>query len=116
MVKHPQIIRRQFSDELFECVDHFVGLALKGLRSMLSLFLYSENIVIKGSIDSRCVNNVCSGSIIFKISCGLSRSSQQPFRSTSEISHFRPKEEAFRSLNIFMEISARLKGTAMNII
>ena len=25
-------IRRLFANELFECVDHFVGLALKGLR------------------------------------------------------------------------------------
>ena len=31
MVKHTQKIRQQFADELFEC-DHFVGLALKGLR------------------------------------------------------------------------------------
>ena len=29
MVKHTQTVRRQFADELFECVDHFVGLAHK---------------------------------------------------------------------------------------
>ena len=32
MVKHTQTIRRQFADELFELFDHFVKLALKGLR------------------------------------------------------------------------------------
>ena len=31
MAKHTQTIRRQFADELFK-FDHFVGLALKGLR------------------------------------------------------------------------------------
>ena len=31
MVKHTQTIRRQIADELCECVDHFVGLVLKGL-------------------------------------------------------------------------------------
>ena len=31
MVKHTQTIRRQIADELFEVVDHFVGLALKEL-------------------------------------------------------------------------------------
>ena len=31
MVKHTQTICRQFANELFECVDHFVRLALKGL-------------------------------------------------------------------------------------
>ena len=31
MVKHTQTIRRQIAVELFECVDYFVGLALKGL-------------------------------------------------------------------------------------
>ena len=31
MIKHTQTIRRQFADELLECVDHFVELALKGL-------------------------------------------------------------------------------------
>ena len=28
---HTQTIRWQIADELFECVDHIVGLALKGL-------------------------------------------------------------------------------------
>ena len=32
MVKHTQTIRRQIADELFE-FDHFVKLALKGLRT-----------------------------------------------------------------------------------
>ena len=33
MVKHTQTIRRQFADELLECVfGHFVGLAHKGLN------------------------------------------------------------------------------------
>ena len=32
MVKNTQTIRRQTGGELFECVEHFVGLALKGLR------------------------------------------------------------------------------------
>ena len=32
MVKHNQTIRRQIADELFDCVDHFVGLALNGLN------------------------------------------------------------------------------------
>ena len=31
MVKHTQTIRLEFADELFKCVDHFVGMALKGL-------------------------------------------------------------------------------------
>ena len=31
MAKHTQTIRWQFANELFECVDHFVGLALKDL-------------------------------------------------------------------------------------
>ena len=31
MVRDTQTIRPQFADELFECVDYFVGLALKGL-------------------------------------------------------------------------------------
>ena len=33
MIKHTQIIRRQSADELFECFDRFVGLALKGLTN-----------------------------------------------------------------------------------
>ena len=37
MVKHPQTISRQFADELFECVWPFVGLTLKGLKSLLIL-------------------------------------------------------------------------------
>ena len=33
MVKHTQTVRRQIADELFVSVfDHFVGLALKGLK------------------------------------------------------------------------------------
>ena len=32
MVKHTQTTRRQFADELFECVWPFVKLALKGLK------------------------------------------------------------------------------------
>ena len=32
MVKHTQTIRRQFADELFECVRPSVVLALKGLN------------------------------------------------------------------------------------
>ena len=32
MVKHTQTIRRQFPDELLSVFDHFVRLALKGLR------------------------------------------------------------------------------------
>ena len=42
MVKRTQTIRRQFADELFECVcvfDHFVGLELKGLTSVLKYWL-----------------------------------------------------------------------------
>ena len=35
MVKHTQTIPQQFADELFECVDHFVGLALKGFRDFV---------------------------------------------------------------------------------
>ena len=31
MVKHTPTIRRQIADELFDC-DHFVKLALKGLK------------------------------------------------------------------------------------
>ena len=31
MVKYTQTIRRQIADDLFECVDHFVSLALQGL-------------------------------------------------------------------------------------
>ena len=31
IIKHTQLICLQFVNELFEC-DHFVGLALKGLR------------------------------------------------------------------------------------
>ena len=38
MVKHTQIIRRQIADELFECVDHFVGLAHKVLNSSIPVF------------------------------------------------------------------------------
>ena len=33
MAKHPQTIRRQFADELFECDWPFCGLAFKGLKS-----------------------------------------------------------------------------------
>ena len=33
MAKHTQTIRRQIADELFKCIDHFVGLAPKGLSS-----------------------------------------------------------------------------------
>ena len=36
MVKHPQTIRWQCADELFES-DHFVGLALKGLNTTLHM-------------------------------------------------------------------------------
>ena len=35
MVKHTQTIRRQIADELYEMFDHFVGLALKGLTSVI---------------------------------------------------------------------------------
>ena len=38
MVKYNQTICRQIADELFECVDHFVGLALKGLTLILIIF------------------------------------------------------------------------------
>ena len=34
MVQHTQTIRRQFADELFEFFDHFMMLALKGLKSL----------------------------------------------------------------------------------
>ena len=34
MVKQTQTIHRQFDDEWFECVDHFVGLTLKELNMM----------------------------------------------------------------------------------
>ena len=37
MVKHTQTNRRQFADDLFECVWPFVNLALKGLK--LKIFL-----------------------------------------------------------------------------
>ena len=37
MVKHTQIIQQEIAHELFECVDHFVGLALKGLKAWLGL-------------------------------------------------------------------------------
>ena len=36
MVKHTQTIRRQFADELTECVWPFVILALKGLKKINS--------------------------------------------------------------------------------
>ena len=29
MIKHTKTIRRPFAEKQFECVDHFVGLALK---------------------------------------------------------------------------------------
>ena len=32
MVKHTQTIRRQFADDCLSVFDHFIGLALKGLR------------------------------------------------------------------------------------
>ena len=32
MAKHTQTIRRQVANELFECVWHFVGLVIKGLK------------------------------------------------------------------------------------
>ena len=35
MVKPTQTIRRRIADELFECVYHFVGLALKGLKVVI---------------------------------------------------------------------------------
>ena len=35
MIKHTQTIRRQFADDLFEVFNHFMGLTLKGLRSVL---------------------------------------------------------------------------------
>ena len=35
MVKRTQTIRRQISDELLSVFDHFVGLALKGLKEKL---------------------------------------------------------------------------------
>ena len=40
MVKHTQTIRRLFTDELFQ-FDHFVGLALKGLK--LIACIYTKN-------------------------------------------------------------------------
>ena len=48
MVKHNQTIRRQFADELFECVDHFVILALK----VLSLPFERKNMFII------CIKNI----------------------------------------------------------
>ena len=39
MVKHTQTIRQQIADDLFECFDHFVGLALKGLTLIKSMTL-----------------------------------------------------------------------------
>ena len=35
MVKHTQIIRRQKPTNCLSVFDHFVGLALKGLKNML---------------------------------------------------------------------------------
>ena len=40
MVKYDQTIRRQFADELFECVDHFARLAFEGLRIVFYLRHY----------------------------------------------------------------------------
>ena len=49
MVKQTQTIRRLTADELLEFVDHFVGLALKGLTvrkdKMLSC-LYSQRFIL----------------------------------------------------------------------
>ena len=38
MVEHSQKIRRQIGDELFECVDHFKKLALKGLIAIIIVY------------------------------------------------------------------------------
>ena len=49
MVKQTQTIRRLIADELLECVDHFVGLALKGLtvrNDKMSSCLYSQRFVL----------------------------------------------------------------------
>ena len=37
MVKQTQTICRQFADELFDVFDHFVKLALKGLKENFTL-------------------------------------------------------------------------------
>ena len=45
MVKHTKTIHRQFADELFECFDHFVGLALKELKNIKALTKISFTLV-----------------------------------------------------------------------
>ena len=49
MVKPTQTIRRQVN-ELFECIDHFVRLALKGLREL-------ENVILKNAYINNYFSN-----------------------------------------------------------
>ena len=64
MVKHSQTICRLTADELFECVYHFVGLALTGPMLKLSqvLFRCHENFIMvaKGFIKLFEVPQKCA--------------------------------------------------------
>ena len=44
MVKHIQTIRRQIADELLSVFDHFVGLALKGVKEKFEVDLSSKTL------------------------------------------------------------------------
>ena len=50
MVKHTQTIPWQIADEMFEC-DHFLGLALKGLKTVIHVFFASYMRPILSNID-----------------------------------------------------------------
>ena len=48
MVKHTHTIRRQFADEVFDVLDHFVGLALKGISGLVFKAL-KTGLICKGN-------------------------------------------------------------------
>ena len=62
MVKHTQTIRRQFVDELFECVWPFCGISVKGLKLPSSQYLqtFLAGIYLL-KVNKRNTRTRCSG-------------------------------------------------------
>ena len=56
MVKHTQTIRRQFADEFLIVFDHFVGLALKGLKKSCHYIETSHLIFRVNQLTDQLIN------------------------------------------------------------
>ena len=56
---------RQFADEMFECVDHFVILALKGLKSIETVAQRCSVKEVFLEISQNSLENTCAGQQLY---------------------------------------------------